>query len=68
MGGPEAAADNRVPGAEVEGGRWGRGGLLKAAAGAEDMGGGREVPSGGTEGTGEGGTRGADGLPGARDG
>lgn len=32
MGGPEAGADKRVFGAEVEGGKWGKGGLLKAAA------------------------------------
>lgn len=74
MGGPEEGADKRVLGAEdgAGAGKWDRGGLLKAAAGGGETGGGIEVARAGTEGTGEGGTKGkgagADGLTGGRDG
>lgn len=70
VGGPGGGADGRVLGAEVEVGNWGKGGLLKAAAVGGDTGGGIAVTSGGTDGTGEGGTKGndAEGLTGGRDG
>lgn len=47
----------RALGAEVEGGKWDRGGLPKAAD--EETGGGSEVASGGAEGVGEGDTKGS---------
>lgn len=70
VGGLEGGADGRVLGAEGEVGKWGRGGLLKAAAVGGDTGGGTAVTSGGADGTGEGGTKGSDaeGLTGGRDG
>lgn len=70
MGGPEEGADKRVLGADDVAGKWDRGGLLKAAAGGGETGGGMEVARAGTEGTGEGGTKGkgAEGLTGGRDG
>lgn len=58
VGGPDGGADKTAFGAEVEGGKGERGGLLKAAAVGGEAGGGREVASGGTEG------RGADGRKG----
>ena len=68
MGGPEEGAGKSVFGAEDGGGKWDRGGLVKAAAGAGEPGGGTEAASAGTEGTGEGGTKGAEGLTGGRGG
>lgn len=70
VGGPEGGADGRVLGAEVEVGKWDKGGLPKAAAVGGATGGGIAVTSGGAEGTGEGGTKGndAEGLTGGRDG
>lgn len=52
-------AGKRALGAEVEGGKWDKGGLVKAAAVDGETAGGPEVPSGGTEGAGTGGTKGS---------
>lgn len=70
IGGPEGGADKRAPGAEVAGGKWDKGGLLKAAAGDGDMEGGTDVPLRGTDGTGGSGPKGggAEGCTGGRDG
>lgn len=70
VGGPAGGADKTGFGAEAEGGKWDRGGLLKAAAVGGEAGGGREVTSGGTEGTGADGRKGkgAAGCTGGRGG
>lgn len=62
--------DKRAPEAEVAGGKWDKGGLLKAVAGDGDTEGGTEVPLRGAEGAGDSGTKGggADGCTGGRDG
>lgn len=69
VGGPGGGADGGVLGAEVEDGKWDKGGLLKAAAAGGGRGGVTAVTSGG-EGTDEGGTKGkdAEGLTGGTDG
>lgn len=68
MGGPAEGAGEGAFGADVEGGKWDKGGLLKAAAVGGETGGGAEVPRGGTEGTGEGGTKGGKGTAGRTEG
>ena len=70
VGGPGGGADGGVLGAEVEGGKWDKGGLLKVAAAVGGETGGVTAVTSGGEGTDEGGTKGndAEGLTGGTDG